>query len=194
MEQATDALKMAFAVLVFVIALGVGINAFTEAKQTMDVLISNADRETEYENLGDSAYIHFNDGTEAGKATTRYVNAETIIPTIYRAYKENYKIIFAGEFQKSGWCLYRKAAYDETTGVETSPEPVYEIDLEKVKLFAGSQEEFLNGILFHRFEKEGEYRSVKDTSTILFRGNVNERSPHDYFCSTYAIKSIRGST
>lgn len=51
MEQATDALKMAFAVLVFVIALGVGVNAFTEAKQTMDVLISNSDREAEAEYL-----------------------------------------------------------------------------------------------------------------------------------------------
>ena len=51
MEQATDALKIAFAVLVFVIALGVGVNAFTEAKQTMDVLISKADRETEADYL-----------------------------------------------------------------------------------------------------------------------------------------------
>ena len=42
MENATDALKIAFAVLVFVIALSVATNAFMEAKRTTDVLIDNA--------------------------------------------------------------------------------------------------------------------------------------------------------
>ena len=97
MEQATDALKIAFAVLVFVIALSVSINAFSEAKRTTDVLIENADRETEYINLESaqegSAYYNYSGGD-----TTRKVSVDSVIPAIYRAYKENYKIVFAGSY------------------------------------------------------------------------------------------------
>ena len=39
MENVADALKMASGVLVFVMALGIAISSFSEAKQTADVLI-----------------------------------------------------------------------------------------------------------------------------------------------------------
>ena len=82
MENAADALKMAAEVLLFLLALGITISSFSQARETADVLISYTDRDyvTQYvENLG---------------TTNRVVGKETIIPTIYRAYKENYKIYF----------------------------------------------------------------------------------------------------
>lgn len=81
MENAADALKMAAWVLIFVVALSIIINAFGMARQTTDILISYNDNE------------YYTDYVEQGN-TERKVGYETIIPAIYRAYKENYKIIF----------------------------------------------------------------------------------------------------
>lgn len=82
MENAADALKMAAAVLVFVLALGISISSFSQARTTADILIKYTDRETVTQYTQDTG------------DTTRIVGAETIIPTIYRAYNENYKILF----------------------------------------------------------------------------------------------------
>ena len=82
MENAVDALKMAAAVLVFVMALGISISSFSQARTTADILIKYTDRETVTQYTQDTG------------DTTRIVGAETIIPTIYRAYNENYKILF----------------------------------------------------------------------------------------------------
>ena len=82
MENAVDALKMAAAVLVFVMALGISISSFSQARTTADILIKYTDRETVTQYTQDTG------------DTTRIVGVETIIPTIYRAYNENYKILF----------------------------------------------------------------------------------------------------
>lgn len=82
MENIADALKMAVAVLIFVIALGISISSFSQAKQTAQTLLDYTDREY------DMQYISNVTNTE------RVVGIETIIPTIYRAYKENYKVFF----------------------------------------------------------------------------------------------------
>lgn len=83
MENITEALQMAFGVLVFVVALSISINAFGEARQTSQIILDYRDREYDY------TYVEDNGGT-----TERIVSAETIIPSIYKAYKENYKIVF----------------------------------------------------------------------------------------------------
>lgn len=82
MENVADALKMAAAVLVFVLALSISINAFGEARQSSQIILDSRDREYDY------TYV------ENAESTQRIVSAETIIPSIYRAYKENYKIVF----------------------------------------------------------------------------------------------------
>lgn len=83
MENATDALHMAAAVLIFVLALSLSINAFGEVRQTAQTIIQYKDREYDY------SYVEANDNK-----TERIVGLESIVPTIYKAYKENYKIIF----------------------------------------------------------------------------------------------------
>ena len=82
MENAAEALKIAAWVLIIVVALSICINSFSQARQTMDAIFSYNDKEYEY------TYVE-NNGT-----TERIVGYESIVPTIYRAYKENYKIIF----------------------------------------------------------------------------------------------------
>ncbi len=85
MENAVDALKMAGAVLIFVLALSLGITSFSQARQASDAILDFQDRETEYIN-GD--FYYETTGTE------RTVGLETIIPSIYRVYNENYRIVF----------------------------------------------------------------------------------------------------
>lgn len=90
MENAAEALKMAFGVLVFVLALSISVNAFSEARQVSQAIINYGDRE--YDTTYVDEYTYTDD--EGKLITQRVVSVETIIPTIYRAYKENYKIIF----------------------------------------------------------------------------------------------------
>ena len=82
MESAAEALQMAAAVLIFVLALSISINAFGEVRQTSQTILDYKDREYDY------TYV------EESESRERYVGIETIIPTIYKAYKEHYKIVF----------------------------------------------------------------------------------------------------
>lgn len=83
MENAVDALKMAAAVLVFVMALSITMFMFTNARQTADAVLHSSDI-TEY-----LEYEQVNQSSE-----NRIVGLETIIPTLYKYYKENYTVIF----------------------------------------------------------------------------------------------------
>lgn len=101
MENVADALKMAAGVLVFVMALGIAISSFSEAKQTADVLIQYNDREYSTQYAKDTG------------STNRIVGAETIIPTIYRSYKEKYKIVFYEADGVTPLMLYEQWNYAE---------------------------------------------------------------------------------
>ena len=84
MENATHALLMAFAVMVFVIALTVSMVSFNSVKRVSDVILYTKDETNYYEYQG-----------ATGKAAeNRIVGLETIIPTLYKYYKENYTVVF----------------------------------------------------------------------------------------------------
>ena len=87
MENAADALKMAGAVLLFVLALSVIIFSFGQARENSDIILNYKDRETSYI---DGSDYYTTTGTE------RQVQLESITPTVYRAFLENYKIVFEG--------------------------------------------------------------------------------------------------
>lgn len=82
MENAVNALKMAAEMLLFILALGITISSFSQAKGTAETVLMYTDRDyvTQY--------------VEGLETTERVVGIETIIPAICRAYKENYKIFF----------------------------------------------------------------------------------------------------
>ena len=87
MENAAEAIKMAGAVLLFVLALSIILFYFGQVRESADTILDYRDRETMYI---DGDYYYEQTGTE------RNVNLETIIPSVFRAYLENYKIIFDG--------------------------------------------------------------------------------------------------
>jgi hypothetical protein len=142
MENVADALKMAGAVLIFVLALSIAIVSFGQVRETADIILDYRDRETVYI---DGSLYYETTGTE------RTVGIETIIPAIYRAYLENYKIVFDGLTQP----IY---TIKRTVG---SGLPKYSLDLETnigtdyENVTLGNDDkkaEFLRGILYGKFE------------------------------------------
>ncbi len=90
MENAVDSLKLAFAVFVFIIALSLAMYMFTRARETADIVLQSSDI-TEFMD-----YTTLED-IETGGTTInseRIVGIETIVPTLYKYYKENYTVIF----------------------------------------------------------------------------------------------------
>ena len=150
MENAAEALKMAGAVLIFVLALSIIILFFGQVRETSDTIIDYRDRETQYI---DGNYYYKSVGTE------RQVGLETIIPSIIRAYLENYKIVFEG--LNSPIYVINSETDDEGL-VEIEK---YSLDLEtndgtkyKNVVLANDEDkaEFLCGILYHKFKGDDE--------------------------------------
>lgn len=97
MENATEALKIAFGFMMFVLALSLSMFSFSQATQAVESITTLKDRETQY------TYV------EPASDSNRIVGAETIIPTMYKAYKENFRIEF----------------YDGTAGGNYTDHPIY---------------------------------------------------------------------
>ncbi|MFR6021377.1 MAG: hypothetical protein ACLUHC_00390 [Clostridia bacterium] len=150
MENAAEALKMAGAVLLFVLALSVAIVSFGQARETADTILDYRDREVKY--IDGEEYMDYFYYKSTG--TERTVGLETVIPTIYRAYIENYKIVFEGlegpvyTLNLSGGKTIDKYTIDlETTKTG-------EIEINNVSLANDEQKsEFLCGILYNDFTK-----------------------------------------
>ncbi len=105
MENAIEAFKMAFAVLVFIGALSLAIYSITMVRQTSDAITSEADQRQYYQQLrleetGDNS----GDQTSALASSSRIVGLETVIPTLYRYQKEDFTVVF-----------YEAIGYDEGT-------------------------------------------------------------------------------
>ena len=154
MENAVDALKMAGAVLLFVLAISVAIVSFGQAREAADTILDYKDRETVY--IDGNLYYQ---ATE----TERTVGLETIIPTIYRAYIENYKIVFQGlnepiyTLKLSGDTKIAKYTIDLETKTTTDG-----IQINNVALANDEQKsEFLFGILYKDFSKSGSEENFK---------------------------------
>lgn len=78
MENAVDALKIAFGVLVFVIALTIAFALLSQAKATSDIMLFASDKTNYY------TYNKDADNTEG-----RIVGADVVISSLYRYYKES---------------------------------------------------------------------------------------------------------
>lgn len=81
MENAVDAMKMAFGMIVFVIALSATMYLLNTASSTSRLLLYYADESNYLDNIN-----------VEGEVRKRRVNVETIIPTLYRYYKENFAV------------------------------------------------------------------------------------------------------
>ncbi|MBQ2835542.1 MAG: hypothetical protein IJE68_01740 [Clostridia bacterium] len=101
MENAVEALKIAFAVMMFVLALTLSISSFSQASSAIQSIANMRDRETEYTYVNPSEDL------------TRTVGIETVVTSMYRAFEENIVIYFMQNDAGTPLPLY----YDtETTG------------------------------------------------------------------------------
>ncbi len=168
-ENIADALKMAGSVLLFVIGLSIAILAFSQARESIDIIASYSDRES-LSIEGDSRFYYL-----AGENdTNRYVGKETIIPAIYRAYKENYKIIF--EFPDEYYLFIQ-----EDENIKT-------IDLEKQSIGSDlASRRFLDGIIYGKFDNDYEKEfKIKLNSICLYDYLTNKEE-------NYKIKESLGT-
>lgn len=123
MENAADALRIGAWVLIFVMALSVCINAFGQAKTSMDAILTYNDREYYTSYIEENAYKD----SSGNLITQRTVGYQDIVPTIYRAYKDNFRITFDSSTGITN--VFRK--YNTATG---GYESVNYIDLEDEKI------------------------------------------------------------
>lgn len=87
MENLTDAFKIVLAVFAFVLALSVAISMFSQLNETSKIILKSSDITNYYE---------YKIATD--EEQSRIVGLETIIPTLYKYYKENYTILFLDEY------------------------------------------------------------------------------------------------
>lgn len=88
MENASDALIMATDILIFIVALTLCISSFTNVRQGVDNIINRP--ETIKMAKDSEVYINYI-ASDENKAT-RVVGVDTVIPSLYRALKENYVV------------------------------------------------------------------------------------------------------
>lgn len=82
MENGAEALKIAFAILMFLVALSLSISSFSEATNAIDSITTQRDRETEY------TYV------QPTENLSRVVGIETVITSLYRITEQNLEIHF----------------------------------------------------------------------------------------------------
>ena len=151
MENAVDALHLAAAVLIFVVALSISINAFGEVRMTSQTILNSKDKEYNY------TYVEDNGTTE------RIVGLESIVPSIYKAYKENYKIVFRDDeaSEKASDLLGDDGIYRVKDSATGNLVGIYKIDLQEQVLGSNTQkEQFIMAILYG--SRYADFTTVKD--------------------------------
>lgn len=88
MENASDALIMAGEMLIFIVALTVCISSFTNVRVEVDRIVG----QKETVQMAKSGDEYLNYITSKKENSIRLVGAETLVPSMYRAIKENYVI------------------------------------------------------------------------------------------------------
>lgn len=90
MENAVEALQMIFAMLTFVIAISLAVYILNVALSTSEVILYANDKTNYYDN------IEIKEDTDGSRTeeqmTRRTVGLDTVIPTLYRYYKENFAV------------------------------------------------------------------------------------------------------
>ena len=184
-ENIADALKMAGSVLLFVMGLSIAILAFSQARESMDIVLSYSDRES-FSIEGNPRFYYLSKDND----TSRYVGKETIIPAIYRAYKENYKIVF--KFPDDYYLFKQEVKNAKGLNKEKK---ISTLDLANQSLSSDlASRQFLNGIIYGDFEYENE--KSKNDYINKFKITPNDISLYQYLTekeSTYKIKEYLGT-
>lgn len=112
MENVADALKIAFGILVFVIALAISVMLINQARTTSEMIFHVSDKTEFYQYATDKTI------TDGGD---RIVGMETIIPTIQRYAKEQFAVtIFASNLQPIvRYDLWTEGMMNDWTSIST---------------------------------------------------------------------------
>lgn len=98
MENIAEALKIAFAGLMLVLSLSLSMSSFSNARRAVDAVISSRDRDEQYVYLKDAEerYPGYTQDVYIEPTTdlSRIVGIETVVSTIYRAFKEDIVVYF----------------------------------------------------------------------------------------------------
>lgn len=174
MENASEALKIAFGVMMFVLALTLSITSFSQATQAVETITYMSDRETTY------TYV------KPASNSNRIVGVETVIPTMYNAYKENYKVYFyesyTDENNNKPLYLYKYVDPNKPGGILQETK-VYYIDLEK-EIFPSAADavEHLNILLGKR---------PTDTNSKYYEQFIHSEGLYE-FLKNYKFEEILG--
>lgn len=90
MENASDALIMAGEMLIFIVALTVCISSFTKVRVQIDKIVGQKETVQMAKNEENQEYVNYIKSKKEN--SIKLVGAETLIPSMYRAIKENYVI------------------------------------------------------------------------------------------------------
>ena len=183
MENAAEALKIAFAVLMFVLALTLSISSFSQATRAVGVITTLRDREAQY------TYVK---PINSENDFSRIVGIETVVSTIYRAPEQNLKIYFY-DSEEHPICLYYAAATDGTLKKDAND---LKIEMNYIDLTTGfnkannSVEDFINALVggiegnpelealygerIHEDYKEGLYKKFANTQFLELLGEYEE--------------------
>lgn len=127
MENAAEALKIAFAVTLFVLALTLSISSFSQATRAVNAITTIRDRESEYTYVKPSPDL------------SRTVGIDAIVSTMYRMFSENIEIYF---FESDGETplkvCYRMKGGNIITDAYNQKIPTSHIDLSTIS--AGTSE------------------------------------------------------
>ena len=180
MENVAEALKIAFAVLLFVLALTLSISSFSQATRAVGVITTL--RETQY------TYVK---PINSENDFSRIVGIETVVSTIYRAPEQNLKIYFFDKSLEKTFTLYYATATDGTLKMNAHNE---KIEMNYIDLATGfnrennSIEDFISALLGgiegdHEFMNkyrerlkypEGLYMKFKDAKFLELLGEYEE--------------------
>lgn len=152
MENVVEALKMAFGVMIFVLALSITILGLGQARLAVDRIVSNIQEEELFVKDAEGNYLNYVNFSTAG--STRTVEVDTVVSSMYRALKENFVIYFYGieGFSAVDFALQ----YDIIDG-----EKVYYLDLSRYSIAIGKEVQLVDEILSANGNKFYKYLSDK---------------------------------
>lgn len=157
MENAVDALKIAFGVLVFVIALTIAFALLSQAKATSDIMLFASDK-TNYYSYSDDVL------NENG----RIVGADVVISSLYRYYQES---IVVRVYNTDGNLI----GDDDNTGefnTETDGKSSKKERKERVNDWISGNKDKLTGTFLETFDevkKSGHYITEDDGSELTIQ-------------------------
>ena len=174
MENAIEALKIAFGIIMFVLALTLGISSFSKATSAVEAITTLRDRETEY------TYV------EQSNDSNRVVGVETVIPTMYKAYKENFRIVFLDKDENPLY-LY---TYTNPNG---ATEDINYIDLEQeVRSNAKDAVENLDKLFKLKNENPGSSFTTDYAATFTLNSSVSGAGGLYKFLEDKKFKEVLG--